>query len=90
MSSIFGGLELDDSNQPTSVLFSKRVEELSLRRGLSTIDAILYYVESHGIDMQTVNNLLSKNLKEKVRVEASSRRLIKDKIKRLPIKNGIK
>lgn len=90
MSSIFGGLEVEDNKQPTSVLFSKKVEELSLRSGITTIEAILYYVDCHGIDMQTVNNLLSKNLKEKVRVEASSRRLIKDKIKKLPIKNGNK
>ncbi|MFZ9046942.1 MAG: late promoter transcription accessory protein [Cyclobacteriaceae bacterium] len=85
MSSIFGGVELDDSKQPTSVYFSKKVEEMSIRTGMSTIESIIECCEIHGIDLQMVNNFLSKSLREKVRVEAARRRLIKEKIRSLPI-----
>ena len=82
---IFGGLKVSLENVPTSVTFSKKVELLTIEKRISTIDAILECCNSLSLDMKTASTLLSATLKEKVRVEASNRRMIKDRITPLPI-----
>ena len=85
MTDIFGGVKVSDDKIPTSVSFSKKIELLTIEKHISTIDAVLEACVTMSIDFKTANNLLSKSLREKVRIEASRKRLIKDKITPLPI-----
>ena len=50
--------------------FAEEIEALVLRTKMNYIDAIVEYCEEHGIELDTVGKLVSKPLKEKLRVQA--------------------
>jgi hypothetical protein len=50
--------------------FAEEIEALVLKTRLNYIDAIVQYCEQNEIELDTVNKLVSKPLKEKLKVEA--------------------
>ena len=50
--------------------FSLIIENLYREKKLSYIDGIVHYCEQNNIDTGTVHNLISKPLKEKIKIEA--------------------
>ena len=50
--------------------FTEDIEQIVLNTNQPYIDAIVQYCEDNTIDIETVNKLISKPLKEKIRVEA--------------------
>jgi hypothetical protein len=50
--------------------FTEDIEKIVLETNQPYIDAIVQYCEDNTIDIETVNKLISKPLKEKIRVEA--------------------
>lgn len=67
--------------------FAREVEELCRsRRDSSVIDAILELCEKHSIEPESVAKLVSKPIKERLRVEFEQRNMIKGGRKsRLPL-----
>lgn len=67
--------------------FSKEVEELCQKRPKeSVIDVIMELCEKYGIEPESVGRLVSKPVKERLRVEFESRNMIKGgKRPRLPL-----
>ena len=51
--------------------FAEDIEKIVLRTQLNYIDAIVQYCEQNEIELDTVNKLVSKPLKEKLRAEAT-------------------
>ena len=51
--------------------FAEDIEKIVLRTQLNYIDAIVEYCEHNDIELETVNKLVSKPLKEKIRAEAT-------------------
>ena len=49
------------------------------KRPISYMDAIVWYCEENKIEIETVTRLISKNLKEKIKVEALDANLLKEK-----------
>ena len=50
------------------------------------MDAVLWYCKEHNIDEGTVGNLISKSLKEKIKLEATNLKMLKyPKCGQLPI-----
>ena len=47
------------------------------KRPITYMDAILWYCEQNQIEVESVDRLISKALKEKIQVEASKQNLIK-------------
>jgi len=54
----------------TKEKFSEDVELLVLHSGMNYIDAIVDYCSNNGIEIETVSKLISRPLKEKLRVDA--------------------
>lgn len=50
--------------------FTDDIEQIVLKTKQPYIDAIVQYCEDNTIDIETVNKLISKPLKEKIRCEA--------------------
>lgn len=72
----------------TAAKFSMEVEEIvrSNQGGLNYIDAILVYCEKHDIELENVSKLISKPLKDKLRVDAQRMNFMKKTSRaRLPI-----
>lgn len=72
----------------TAAKFSMEVEEIvkSNHGGLSYIDAILVYCEQHDIEIESVSKLISKPLKEKLKVDAQRMNFMKPTSRaRLPL-----
>ena len=66
--------------------FAEDVEGIVLRTKLSYIDAIVQYCEENSIEIETVNKLVSKPLKEKLKVEAMHLNFLKPTSKgKLPV-----
>ncbi len=57
--------------------FAEDIESLVLETKLSYIDAIVQYCEDNNIEVETVNKLVSKPLKEKIRWEATELNYLK-------------
>lgn len=57
--------------------FAEDVEALVLSTEMNYIDAIVEYCEEHGIELDTVSKLVSKPLKEKLRVQAMDLNFLK-------------
>ena len=49
------------------------------KRPITYMDAIVWYCEENKIEIETVTRLISKNLKEKIKVEALDANLLKEK-----------
>lgn len=72
----------------TATKFSMEVEEIvrSNQGGLNYIEAILVYCESHSIEIENVSKLISKPLKEKLKVDAQRMNFMKKSSRaRLPL-----
>lgn len=57
--------------------FSMKIESIVKEKKTSYMDAVILYCEEQGIDAGTVSNLISKPLKEKIKVEAMNNRMLK-------------
>ena len=56
------------------------------KRPITYMDAIIWYCEQNKIEVESVGRLISKALKEKIKVEASKANLIKiEKTGKLPV-----
>ena len=61
-------LEITNLHNPKK--FSKNIEVIVREQGLRYIDAIMEYCSEHNIDNDIIPKLLTRQLKEKVQVEA--------------------
>ena len=57
--------------------FAEDVEQIVLKTKMSYIDAIVMYCEKNEIDLDTVGKLVSKPLKERLKVEAMDLNFLK-------------
>ena len=70
----------------TSKEFSLKIENIVKDKKISHMDAVLHYCEENEIDPRTVSNLVSKSLKEKIKLEATNLRMLKfPKCGQLPV-----
>lgn len=70
--------ELIESKFYCSARFSEAIEKIVLEsRNMTYIDAIVYFCEENGIEVESVTKLLSKPLKERLRVEATELNMLK-------------
>ena len=70
----------------TSKEFSLKIENIVKDKKISHMDAVLHYCEQNEIDTSTVSNLVSKSLKEKIKLEATNLRMLKyQKCGQLPV-----
>jgi len=66
--------------------FAEEIERLVLKTKLNYIDAIVMYCEDNDIEIETVNKLINKPLKEKLRFNATELNYMKKTSKgKLPI-----
>ncbi len=66
--------------------FAEDIESLVLETKMSYIDAIVQYCELNNIEVETVNKLVSRPLKEKIRWEATELNYLKKTSRgRLPL-----
>ena len=66
--------------------FSLKIEEFVKKKRCSYMDAVVLYCNENDIDTGTVNPLISKSLKEKIKIEAIEKRLLKEsKSGKLPV-----
>jgi glutamate formiminotransferase len=80
--------ELFEDKFMTASKFSMEVEEIvrSNHGGLSYIDAVLVYCEENDIQIENVSKLISKPLKEKIKVDAQRMNFMKKTSRaRLPL-----
>jgi len=54
-----------------------KIESIVKEKKTSYMDAVILYCEEQGIDTGTISNLISKPLKEKIKVEAMNNRMLK-------------
>ena len=57
--------------------FAEDIEAIVLKRSLSYIDAIVEYCTDKEIEIETVNKLISKPLKDKIKYEATELNFLK-------------
>ena len=66
--------------------FAEEIESLVLKSKMSYIDAIVQYCDDNSIEIETVNKLVNKPLKEKLRWEATELNYLKKTSRgRLPL-----
>ena len=59
--------------------FAEDIESLVLETKMSYIDAIVEYCQNNNIEIETVNKLISKPLKDKIKCEAIELNYLKQK-----------
>ena len=70
----------------TSKEFSLKIENIVKEKSISHMDAVLWYCKENSIDEGTVGNLISKSLKEKIKLEATNLKMLKyQKCGQLPV-----
>ena len=66
--------------------FSLNIESIVKEKRISYMDAIIWYCEQNDIDTGTISSLVSKSLKEKIKLEATNLKMLKfPKCGQLPI-----
>jgi len=66
--------------------FSLKIESIVKEKRISYMDAVILYCEENDIDLETAKPLVSKSLKEKIKLEATNKRMLKyPKCGQLPI-----
>ena len=66
--------------------FSLKIEGIVKEKKISHMDAIVWYCDENGLDTSQVSSLISKSLKEKIKLEATNLRMLKfPKCGQLPI-----
>ena len=56
--------------------FSLKIEGIVKEKRITHMEAVIWYCEQNDIDTGTVSSLVSKSLKEKIKVEAVDLRLL--------------
>ena len=70
----------------TSKEFSLKIENVVKEKKITYMDAVVWYCEQNDIDTGTVSNLISKSLKEKIKLEATNLKMLKfSKCGQLPV-----
>ena len=54
----------------TTKTFSLQIENIAKEKNITHMEAVLWYCKDQGIEPDTVSNLLSKGLKEKIEANA--------------------
>ena len=54
----------------TPKIFSMKIEEVGKEKGISHMDAVLWYCQQEGIEPDSVSSLITKGLKEKIEANA--------------------
>jgi len=66
--------------------FSLKIEEIVREKRISYMDAVIWYCENNDIDTGTVAPMINKSLKEKIKIEAQEKNMVKfPKTGKLPI-----
>jgi hypothetical protein len=66
--------------------FSLKIESIVKEKHTTYMEAVILYCEQNEIDVGSVSSLISKNLKEKIKMEAVDLRMLKiPKCGQLPI-----
>ena len=61
----------------TKKRFAEAIEKVVLEKGLNYIDAIIFYCEKEHLDPESVKNLITPPLREKIEVDAISYNMLK-------------
>jgi len=76
----------NERREMNSKEFSLNIENLVKEKKCSHMDAVILYCEENEVDPGTVKNLISKSLKEKIKLEATNKRMLKyPKCGQLPV-----
>jgi len=62
----------------TPIKFSYIIENIVLNEKLNYIDAIIHYCEKESIEVESVSKLMTKPLKEKLKVDATNLNFMKN------------
>jgi len=69
----------------TKKKFATSVETIVIEKGLSYIDAIVYFCQENHLEPESVKGLITPPLKEKIKAEAVGLRFLKESHAKLPI-----
>ena len=69
----------------TKKKFTTSVETIVIEKGLSYIDAIVYFCQENHLEPESVKGLITPPLKEKIKAEAVGFRFLKESHAKLPI-----
>lgn len=77
---------IQDLNFVSIVEFTKEIEKLVLEKRMEYIDAVMYFCEKNGVDIETAASLIKSNakLKASIQVEAENLNYL-PKTKQLPL-----
>jgi len=59
--------------------FSLKIESIVKEKRITYMDAIIWYCDTNDLDVGTVNSMINKSLKEKIKDEAINLRMLKEK-----------
>ncbi len=59
--------------------FSQKIEQIVQEKNMSMMDAILFYCEETGLEIETVPKLINQSIKAKIEHDARNSNLLKDK-----------
>ena len=59
--------------------FSLKIEALVKEKKIPNMDAVIDYCKNNDIDVGTINSMVNKSLKEKIKAEAINLKMIKEK-----------
>ena len=57
--------------------FSLKIESIVKEKKISHMDAVVWYCEENDLDTSQVSSLISKSLKEKIKLEATNLKMLK-------------
>jgi len=77
---------INDLNFLSIVEFTKEIEKLVLEKKMEYIDAVMYFCDKNGVDIETAASLIKSNakLKASIQVEAENLNYL-PKTKQLPL-----
>lgn len=55
----------------TPIKFSYEIEHIVLNQNMNYIDAILFFCEKQNVDLESIPKLMTKPLKEKLKIDAT-------------------
>ena len=65
--------------------FSMKIEQVVKDKRIGYFDAVLWYCEEHGIEIETGAKLINTIIKKKIEAEASNMNCLKEKSAKLPV-----
>jgi len=66
--------------------FSLKIEDIVREKRISYMDAVVWYCDNNDIDTSTVAPMINKSLKEKIKIEAQEKNMVKfPKTGKLPL-----